>query len=482
MAWFVVGAGYSAAMNRLMCTLAILFLALALVAMPASGVYAEPLAQGEEATEQTAVEAPAAPADPLDDPQVAAEFEATTEQDEDKQRKLAARYARIPALSQVRPEVTAGVVTLRGAVTDEARRQIAEQLARALEGVIAVDNRLQMETALDRRLAPVLEEGMEQGRRLIESLPLIGLALLIVYLFHTFGRWLAHRRWLFRRAGKNPFLADLMRQVLSLAITIVGALIALDLLGATALVGAVLGAAGIVGLAVGFAFKDLVENYIAGILLSLRQPFAPNDHVVIDSHEGRVAALTSRATILITLDGNHLRLPNALVFKGVILNYSRNPTRRFQFDAGVSNDADLEKARALAIEALRETTGVIERPAPNALLRALADSNVTMRCTGWVDQRSASFGQVQSAAIAAVKSRLEAAGIELPEPIHRVQLLQLDAPVADQRPVREPPSPAAPAAIPSLEEGVERQIEAQVEAEAKAQAEHNLLDPAAARE
>src|SRR3546814_6600583 len=64
------------------------------------------------------------------------------------------------------------------------------------------------------------------------------------------------------------------------------------------------------------------------LMLSLRQPFRANDHVVIEGHEGRVVRLTSRATILMTLEGNHLRIPNSTVFKAVILNYTRNPERR----------------------------------------------------------------------------------------------------------------------------------------------------------
>ena len=81
-------------------------------------------------------------------------------------------------------------------------------------------------------------------------------------------------------------------------ITLIGILIALDLLGASSLVGAVLGSAGVIGLVLGFAFKDIAENYIAGILLSLRRPFAPGDHVVVDRvHEGKVVALTSRTTL-----------------------------------------------------------------------------------------------------------------------------------------------------------------------------------------
>ena len=68
-----------------------------------------------------------------------------------------------------------------------------------------------------------------------------------------------------------------------------------------------------------------------------RQPFRANDHVVIDSFEGRVIRLTSRATVLMTPDGNHLRLPNAMVFRSVILNYTRNPSRRFEFDVGIGH-------------------------------------------------------------------------------------------------------------------------------------------------
>ena len=86
-----------------------------------------------------------------------------------------------------------------------------------------------------------------------------------------------------------------------------------------------------VGLAVGFALRDLVENYIASLMLSLRQPFAPNDQVLIEGFEGRVVRLTSRATILMTLDGNHVRIPNAVVFKGTIVNLSHNPERRLRF-------------------------------------------------------------------------------------------------------------------------------------------------------
>nr|WP_236651175.1 mechanosensitive ion channel family protein [Aquabacterium fontiphilum] len=180
------------------------------------------------------------------------------------------------------------------------------------------------------------------------------------------------------------------------------------MLDATALISAVIGTAGLVGLALGFALRDVVENYIAGLLLSLRQPFAPADHVVIDGHEGKVAALTIRSTNLITLDGNHLRLPNALVFKGVILNYTRNPQRRFGFRVGIGTREDIVRARRIGIEALRSLPGVLPEPPPLALVTELAESSVTIEFSAWFDQREAGYFRLRSEAIRLVKDALDA--------------------------------------------------------------------------
>src|SRR3546814_2479456 len=88
--------------------------------------------------------------------------------------------------------------------------------------------------------------------------------------------------------------------------------------------GAVLGSAGVIGLVLGFAFKDIAENYIAGVLLSVRKPFSPGELIAIEDYQGKVVALTSRTTILMTLDGNQLQMPNTLVFKSVLLHYSQD--------------------------------------------------------------------------------------------------------------------------------------------------------------
>jgi small-conductance mechanosensitive channel len=182
-----------------------------------------------------------------------------------------------------------------------------------------------------------------------------------------------------------------------------------------------LGGAGVVGLAIGFAVRDSLENYISSIMLSLRQPFRANDHVVIGEHEGKVVRLTSRATVLMTLDGNHLRIPNSQVFKAVILNYSSNPERRFEFELGVDADDDPVVAMKIGLEALCQLPFVLDDPEPNAIISAVGDSSIIISFMAWVDQRESDFIKSRSLAIPATKTVLEEQGFTLPEPIYRLR-------------------------------------------------------------
>jgi small-conductance mechanosensitive channel len=329
---------------------------------------------------------------------------------------------------------------------------------------------------------PLLDRLREEAYRLIAALPLLLLSLLVVWLAWMVGRWLSQHTLLDRVAQRNPFLRDLTRTTVRWAVIVIGLLIALEIMNATSIVGAVLGTAGVLGIALGFAFKDILENYLAGILMSLRQPFAPRDHVVIDGNEGVVIALTSRATILMTLDGNHLRLPNALVFRSVTLNYTRNPSRRFEFEVGIGVQEDLVCAQQIGIDELGRAEGVAANPPPRAFITALGDSNVQMRFHGWVDQRTHDFQLVKSEAIRRVKLALEDAEMDLPEPIYRVQLSERGAAAAPPpdaaRPSARRPTSRPPSQPPDTR--VIADIDNQIAQEP--QREHDLLDRSAPRE
>ncbi|MGE0594326.1 MAG: mechanosensitive ion channel family protein [Vicinamibacterales bacterium] len=322
-------------------------------------------------------------------------------------------------------------------------------------------------------LQPVVDRLVEKSYQMAAALPLLVLACLVVAFAWAVGGWLSRRAVIGRVSARNPFLRDLARTTVRWAILLVGVLVALEIMDATAMVGAVLGTAGILGVAIGFAFKDILENYLAGILMSLRQPFAPRDHVVIDGNEGVVVALTSRATILMTLDGNHLRLPNALVFRSVTLNYTRNPRRRFDFDVGIGVNEDLLLAQQIGIGELAAIEGVLPGPPPRAVISALGDSNVQMHFTGWVDQRSHEFLFVRSEAIRRVKVALEAAGLDMPEPIYRVQL-------SERSPDAVMAAPAGGQNAAPVDTRLSSDITAQIAEDPLAS--DDLLDPRAPRE
>lgn len=327
-------------------------------------------------------------------------------------------------------------------------------------------------------LEPVTQRLLDEAYRLVAALPLLLLSIAAVWLAWKIGGWLSRRAVLDRIATRNPFLRDLTRTTVRWLVLLAGVLVALEIMGATTLVGAVLGTAGVLGVALGFAFKDILENYLAGILMSVRQPFAPRDHVVIDGNEGVVVSLNSRATILMTLDGNHLRLPNAMVFRSVTLNYTRNPSRRFDFEVGIGVNEDLVRAQEIGVGELRRLDGVMDKPPPRALITGLGDSNVQMRFHGWVDQRTHDFLQMKSEAIRRVKLALEAAGMDMPEPIYRVQLSERDA----------APAQKAAAAVGSHEDSsttdtrVHADIDMQIEQDLQAHEAEDLLDPTAPRE
>jgi small conductance mechanosensitive channel len=409
-----------------------------------------------------------APAEGATEREVEAELDLG--QDRRIEERLRATFAGVEALRGARVSVSAGVVRLTGEVPSNAARELAGQLARQIEGVALVENELQLVQDVGRRLEAAWDNLRQRGYGLIGLLPLLVVAALVLVLFWYAGRLLAGLPWPYRRID-NAFLRETARQLVRIGVLIAGALLTLEILDATALVAALLGTAGLVGLVLGFAFRDLAENAIASLLLSLRQPFAPNDLVSIAGHEGHVVRLTSRATVLLTIEGNHVRIPNATVYKGVIVNYSRNPLRRFDLAAGVGVDEDLAAAQGLGIEVLRATPGVLEDPPPQALVEALGDSNVTIRYLGWVDQRTADFLAVKSEAIRRVKEALDAAGISLPEPTYRVRLRRDEAP-AEPLPPRAPPQ-----ADVGRRDVVERQADAQRAAEGA-----DLLDPAAPRE
>ncbi|MDF1607358.1 mechanosensitive ion channel [Hoeflea sp. YIM 152468] len=330
-------------------------------------------------------------------------------------------FREIVGLNRIFVSVTSGVVTLSGQVEDAAAVRKAEDLVSRVTGVVAIENRLTEQTAVSERLKPVIGRFEKRAQQTLDYLPLMLVAALVWLLIGFFGWVVTSRKQPWSWLTPNAFIADLVRQTVWLGFLIAGALMALDILGATAVLGTILGAVGIIGLAIGFAVKDTVENYIASILLSIRQPFRPRDFIALEGMQGYVIRLTSRATILMDIDGNHIRIPNATVFKATIVNYSRNPERRFAFELGIDADSVLHEALGICHTTLEGLGFVLNHPEPAAWIEQVGDSNVLIGVSGWINQTETDFIKARSEAIRTVKTALEQAGFALPEPIYRLR-------------------------------------------------------------
>ncbi len=349
------------------------------------------------------------------------EITPTPQKDNEIRQRINGIFSEIEGLQAVTVSVSQGVVTLAGETANEKKAQQAINLTNRLTDVVTVDDNINRTLDVQENVSTVYQGLKAQLENLVKALPLLLVGIVIFALVTWFGSWLSNRKRMWQRLTPNPFVAELLSQTVKVIFIIFGLILGLSLIGAETILGTLLGGAGVIGIAVGFAVKDTIENYIASLMLSIRQPFRARDQVVINGQEGIVVRLTSRATILMTLDGNQLRIPNAEVFKGTILNYTKNPERRFTFELGVDANDDPLAAIKVGLDAIDTLAFVLEEPKAIAVITNVGDSNIVLEFQVWVDQSETDFAKARSIAIRETKHALENEGFSLPEPIYRLR-------------------------------------------------------------
>jgi small conductance mechanosensitive channel len=200
----------------------------------------------------------------------------------------------------------------------------------------------------------------------------------------------------------------------SIVIVAVGVVWALGIVGVE--VGPLIGALGITGIAIAFAAQDMIQNFIAGIIIQVRRPFRVGDQVTTMDFDGTVRDVDLRAVRLTTFDGLDVVLPARDVLGGAIVNHTRTPLRRTTLVVGVRYDTDLERARGVLLGALAGVEGVAEEPAPVAWVREFGESAITLDVMFWHRSDVATQYRVRNDVAVALKSALDAAGIEIPFP------------------------------------------------------------------
>ncbi|WP_456386608.1 mechanosensitive ion channel domain-containing protein [Profundibacter sp.] len=302
--------------------------------------------------------------------------------------------------------VSSGIVTLKGNTLDQPAISRLGELVSRVDGVVTIENNVTETTDLVERLNPAVERFKTRLQQAIAFIPLALVAVSVFALIVFLGFFIARQKKPWDQIAPNAFIADIFRQIIRVAAIIAAVVVSLDIIGATALLSTILGAAGIIGLAIGFAVRDTVENFIASILLSMRQPFRPNDLIEINGDMGKVIRLTSRATILLSLDGNHIRIPNATVFKSRIINYTRNRARRFQFDQSIDASKGVKEQRRLVLDALKALPFVLDTPAPSVWIESASKDSATLRLSAWFDQRETDMSLARGEAIRIIQEAL----------------------------------------------------------------------------
>ncbi|MHB2211479.1 mechanosensitive ion channel family protein [Methylobacterium sp. CM6257] len=180
---------------------------------------------------------------------------------------------------------------------------------------------------------------------------------------------------------------------------------------------------GIGGVAIGFAFRDVLQNLLAGILILLTRPFVIGDQIRAGSYEGTVEDVWVRATVLRTYDNERVLIPNATLFVDKITVITAHDKRRLAFPLTIGNGDDITEARRIIVETLRGTEGVLADPPPEALVTGLGAAGVDMTARLWIDPpRRRDAVDALDQAISNVKDALTAAGVDLPYPTSQILL------------------------------------------------------------
>ncbi len=313
-------------------------------------------------------------------------------------------------------EVREGVVFLTGMTDQDSHRDWAEQTAMRTSDVVAVVNRITVTEKPLFDLKPAADSLYAMLRELVTSLPRVLVAIVIVVASYFLARLAATiTRRLYTPENESRLLRQIVATVVGVIVFLIGLHIALRASGLTRLATTLLGGTGLIGLAIGFAFRDIAENFLSSILLSLSRPFGVGDLIEVDGTVGYVRRVTIRATILATFEGNQVQIPNSVVYKGKVTNFTATPLRRRDFTIGIGFDDSAQQAQELVMEILTNHEAVESEPEPAVLVTSLGSSTVNLQALYWFNQKKHSGGKVNSVLIRRVKQTLQDAGITMPD-------------------------------------------------------------------
>ncbi|MEM7729284.1 MAG: mechanosensitive ion channel family protein [Pseudomonadota bacterium] len=269
------------------------------------------------------------------------------------------------------------------------------------------------EAALDR-----IDSWIEGFISMLPNLLLAALIILLFWLVGGFAKKQAIKRF---RNHDRPGLGKAIGRLLKIVVLVVGIAVALAVVAPSVKLSTLLGSLGVGSVAIGFAFKDILQNWLAGLLILLRQPFKLGDQIEAAGFEGTVEDIQTRATIVRTYNGEHAIIPNSKLYTESVLVKTKTSLSRGEYTIGVSYDADIDAVLDLIVSELGKVEGITDDPAPEAHTWELGDSSVNILARWWTKAEKAEQVRIRGLAVRAVKLALDKAGIDIPYP-HLVRI------------------------------------------------------------
>jgi small conductance mechanosensitive channel len=265
----------------------------------------------------------------------------------------------------------------------------------------------------------MLHELRELGTNIARSIPRAVLGMIIIALAWMAGRFIrtAVRRTVLRRREPGSLAIALGRLV------VVGAIVLGSFIAATVVIpnftpARMVGALGIGSVAIGFAFKDIFQNFLAGILILVTKPFVVNDQIAFGGYEGTVEHIETRATYLRTYDGRRVIIPNGELFVNSVTVNTAYAQRRIDYEIGIGFDDDIERARAIILEAMQQTEGVDPDPRADVIIVEIGETAAMLRARWWCGSRVGDVLVARDKVLTNIIHRLQAEGYALAKTNH----------------------------------------------------------------
>lgn len=262
------------------------------------------------------------------------------------------------------------------------------------------------------------------GEALIASVPNIVVGIVVFIFFYLLAkvvRWLV-QQWTQRRQGRRN-VALVMGRLTQGVMFVLGLLVAAVIIFPTFTPASLIQFMGIGSVAIGFAFRDVLQNYLAGLLLLLTQPFRIGDQIIFKEYEGTVEDIQTRATFVRTYDGRRVVIPNAELFTTSVLVNTAYDNRRLEYDIGVDPAEDLDRVKRVMLDELSRCEMVLPQPRPDVLTYELAEYSVMMRVRWWIEPpQRRDVLHARDEVLSRLKRRLYDEGIDVPPPMQRVTL------------------------------------------------------------